>query len=120
VVLGIPDARLPHLQDGLQFLEENNYHAIIRNSGGLAVLLNEGGLNMSLIIPNDNQVSIHNGYDMMLAIVQQLFAPYTEKIEAYEIVGSYCPGDYEDRKSTRLNSSHVSISYAVFCLKKKI
>src|SRR5690606_42111815 len=25
---------------------------------------------------------------------------------------------YEDRKSTRLNSSHVKISYAVFCLKK--
>src|SRR3712207_7395352 len=25
----------------------------------------------------------------------------------------------EDRKSTRLNSSHVNISYAVFCLKKK-
>src|SRR5439155_3364779 len=28
--------------------------------------------------------------------------------------------DVEDRKSTRLNSSHVAISYAVFCLKKKI
>src|SRR5699024_12787342 len=27
---------------------------------------------------------------------------------------------FQDRKSTRLNSSHVSISYAVFCLKKKI
>src|SRR5437868_4191018 len=27
--------------------------------------------------------------------------------------------EIEDRKSTRLNSSHVSISYAVFCLKKK-
>src|SRR5436305_11223912 len=27
--------------------------------------------------------------------------------------------DQEDRKSTRLNSSHVRISYAVFCLKKK-
>src|SRR3989337_2993484 len=26
---------------------------------------------------------------------------------------------YQDRKSTRLNSSHGSISYAVFCLKKK-
>src|SRR5437868_12656931 len=26
---------------------------------------------------------------------------------------------WQDRKSTRLNSSHVSISYAVFCLKKK-
>src|SRR2546430_3010987 len=29
-----------------------------------------------------------------------------------------CP-DSEDRKSTRLNSSHSQISYAVFCLKKK-
>ena len=27
---------------------------------------------------------------------------------------------YQDRKSTRLNSSHANISYAVFCLKKKI
>src|SRR5690625_5619331 len=27
--------------------------------------------------------------------------------------------DISDRKSTRLNSSHVAISYAVFCLKKK-
>src|SRR5690625_5337582 len=27
--------------------------------------------------------------------------------------------DLKDRKSTRLNSSHVAISYAVFCLKKK-
>src|SRR5262245_63824984 len=32
------------------------------------------------------------------------------------------PGDAvdKDRKSTRLNSSHLGISYAVFCLKKKI
>src|SRR5438309_7530652 len=29
------------------------------------------------------------------------------------------PGGQLDRKSTRLNSSHSSISYAVFCLKKK-
>src|SRR5690606_39690744 len=30
------------------------------------------------------------------------------------------PAGHSDRKSTRLNSSHVKISYAVFCLKKKI
>src|SRR3712207_7991337 len=29
------------------------------------------------------------------------------------------PNIYKDRKSTRLNSSHANISYAVFCLKKK-
>src|SRR5699024_9593222 len=41
------------------------------------------------------------------------------KIHAFNPV----PGAFThlgDRKSTRLNSSHVSISYAVFCLKKKI
>src|SRR5438876_9004393 len=32
---------------------------------------------------------------------------------------SHGPGMILDRKSTRLNSSHPSISYAVFCLKKK-
>src|SRR5438105_9301046 len=31
----------------------------------------------------------------------------------------HAPVDQEDRKSTRLNSSHEWISYAVFCLKKK-
>src|SRR3712207_8390777 len=30
-----------------------------------------------------------------------------------------CRCCYQDRKSTRLNSSHANISYAVFCLKKK-
>src|SRR5699024_11281635 len=34
--------------------------------------------------------------------------------------GSASASHTSDRKSTRLNSSHVSISYAVFCLKKKI
>src|SRR3712207_7801819 len=33
--------------------------------------------------------------------------------------GALPPGGAADRKSTRLNSSHANISYAVFCLKKK-
>src|SRR5690606_15275654 len=35
-------------------------------------------------------------------------------------MASFQAGDQIDRKSTRLNSSHVKISYAVFCLKKKM
>src|SRR3712207_9581854 len=34
-------------------------------------------------------------------------------------VGAVGIGEWADRKSTRLNSSHANISYAVFCLKKK-
>src|SRR5687768_17924925 len=36
-----------------------------------------------------------------------------------EHADEYLNYNYEDRKSTRLNSSHGYISYAVFCLKKK-
>src|SRR3712207_8010694 len=37
----------------------------------------------------------------------------------HPIVGLALEVGEEDRKSTRLNSSHANISYAVFCLKKK-
>src|SRR5438876_2315179 len=54
--------------------------------------------------------------------------PYTtlfrsEPMDRRELLGKISPGtsgvSCSDRKSTRLNSSHPSISYAVFCLKKK-
>src|SRR5207249_10424427 len=38
---------------------------------------------------------------------------------AADLVQAHARVHHRDRKSTRLNSSHVSISYAVFCLKKK-
>src|SRR5690625_480794 len=46
------------------------------------------------------------------------------KVEEFRDGLKVCPGNpkpalLKDRKSTRLNSSHVAISYAVFCLKKK-
>src|SRR5699024_11377841 len=43
-----------------------------------------------------------------------------QKAGAPLVAGTKDPVASSDRKSTRLNSSHVSISYAVFCLKKKI
>src|SRR5688572_32257162 len=42
-----------------------------------------------------------------------------EQSSLTEDVLSMRKSDAEDRKSTRLNSSHSQISYAVFCLKKK-
>lgn len=95
IVLGIPDSRLPFLEDGLHYVKEQGYHAVIRNSGGLAVLLNSGVLNMSLILPSNKQLSIHDGYNIMYQLIQKLFKQYTSSIDAYEIKGSYCPGDYD-------------------------
>src|SRR5690625_6844226 len=40
-------------------------------------------------------------------------------VQAAALIGKRVAEKAKDRKSTRLNSSHVAISYAVFCLKKK-
>src|SRR3712207_8405885 len=46
--------------------------------------------------------------------------PNAPRYYSFARVLSLVPGQYgSDRKSTRLNSSHANISYAVFCLKKK-
>src|SRR5690348_12926115 len=48
---------------------------------------------------------------------------YEQAVASYEkgiqVAQGFASGNVKDRKSTRLNSSHPSISYAVFCLKKK-
>src|SRR3989442_12835635 len=46
------------------------------------------------------------------SVVRRSVAIHADRVER-------APRDVIDRKSTRLNSSHVRISYAVFCLKKK-
>jgi len=97
VVLGIQDTRLPYLQDGIQFLKQEGYQVIVRNSGGLAVVLDEGVLNISLIFPEvEKGIDINRGYDVMWQLIQQMFADFPQQqIEAREIVGSYCPGSYD-------------------------
>src|SRR3712207_9414058 len=55
-----------------------------------------------------------------VAFVRRVWADGRE-IDRSEVVMRVHPGTetQQDRKSTRLNSSHANISYAVFCLKKK-
>src|SRR5690625_2533352 len=48
VVLGIQDSRLPGAMAGMDYLTANGYQVIVRNSGGLAVPLDPGVLNISL------------------------------------------------------------------------
>lgn len=96
VVLGIQDHRMPYIQDGIEMLEKANYQAIVRNSGGLAVVLDKGILNISIVLSEaPGAISINRGYEVMLEFIRLLFPEAKEKIEAYEIVGSYCPGSYD-------------------------
>lgn len=95
VVLGIPDARLPFIEHGISMLQKQGYQAVVRNSGGLAVALDDGVLNISLILPGVRHISIYECYEAMVSFVQYILSDLTDNIKAYEIVGSYCPGDYD-------------------------
>ena len=96
VVLGIQDHRLPHITEAASTLENAGYDVIVRNSGGLAVVLDEGVLNISIVLSeHDSSIDIPAGYEVMLAFIRMLFPEASDRIEAYEIVGSYCPGSYD-------------------------
>src|SRR5438034_11218627 len=59
-----------------------------------------------------HNANVHRGIYMLSEEATELYEGAREKLARFI-------GASEDRKSTRLNSSHTVISYAVFCLKKK-
>ncbi|PNZ77170.1 lipoate-protein ligase A [Mammaliicoccus stepanovicii] len=96
VILGIHDSRLPYLKDGINFLNDvKGYSAIVRNSGGLGVVLDKGILNISLIFKGKHDVSIDTGYEVMLRLIREIFKEETNQIVNKEITASYCPGSYD-------------------------
>src|SRR5690625_6069674 len=83
------------------------------------------GLTALAITEHFNATNIFELYDML----QETY-PYEKDYYKIDEMKVFCGIEVDvkekghflviDRKSTRLNSSHVAISYAVFCLKKKI
>ncbi|MBC1358992.1 lipoyl-[GcvH]:protein N-lipoyltransferase [Listeria booriae] len=96
ISMGIQDSKLPDIQKGIAYFKEQGYRAVVRNSGGLAVVLDPGVLNLSLVFPDvDKGIAIDRGYETMFALIKHMFPQYSHKMEAREIVGSYCPGSYD-------------------------
>src|SRR5690625_5390159 len=88
------------------------------------------------IIVKENPPSSNTPHDLLMKeLLRQLYEPFIKafypklyelidfqsaKLLSEEMILNAFKGEKRlDRKSTRLNSSHVAISYAVFCLKKK-
>src|SRR5574344_2610745 len=89
---------------------------ILRNRKGFEVAIsNYGGAICAIMVPDkDGKVAnVVQGFDSIQALME------TDEIYRSTLIGRYgnriCKGQL-DRKSTRLNSSHQIISYAVFCL----
>lgn len=95
VVLGIQDHRLPHIEEGMALLRQAGYEPIVRNSGGLAVVLDPGILNISLVFGETEPTSIDTAFSYMVELVKRILPEVENEVEAYEIVGSYCPGTFD-------------------------
>ncbi|ANQ63481.1 lipoate--protein ligase family protein [Staphylococcus equorum] len=96
VILGIHDSRLPFLQDGIRYLtEERGYNAIVRNSGGLGVVLDQGILNISLLFKGKHEITIDEAFTVMYLLVSKMFEDEDVDIETHEIERSYCPGKFD-------------------------
>lgn len=118
IVLGTQDTKLPYIKEGIDYLKSQGYDVIIRNSGGLGVVLDEGVLNISLIFNHHYRLSIDDGYDLMYQVVKTMLAPFTHaKIEAKEIAHSYCPGNYDlsidDKKFAGISQRRIRQGMAV-------
>lgn len=97
VILGMMDSKLPFLGKGIHYLQNQEYNVVMRNSGGLAVMANQGILNFSLILPEapEEKLTINQAYEIMFDLIQRTFASYNKEINAFEISDSYCPGDFD-------------------------
>src|SRR5699024_8558626 len=77
------------------------------------------------IVTNPDLYEILMDYDCLISKdleTNSIYEGAGDYLKDYKIENNHiyhCKNLKIDRKSTRLNSSHVSISYAVFCLKKK-
>src|SRR5436305_6293632 len=75
------------------------------------------GERMAELLGSEGMAVAADGEDADLVVLNTCHIREKAAQKAYSDVGRL---KRPDRKSTRLNSSHVRISYAVFCLKKKI
>jgi octanoyl-[GcvH]:protein N-octanoyltransferase len=73
VVLGIQDHRIPHISSARELLATQGYQSIVRNSGGLAVVLDSGVLNVSIIVSEkESAIDIGVGY-IMADFIRHIF-----------------------------------------------
>lgn len=97
LILGMQDTRVTDLSAAIHSVRDNDYHPVVRNSGGLAVVADEGILNFSIILPQEftNQTSINHGYEMMKEIISNALSSWNVTVDSFEVADSYCPGEFD-------------------------
>ncbi|MEQ7053291.1 lipoate--protein ligase family protein [Paenibacillaceae sp. P-4] len=96
-VMGLRDSRLPHAAEAQQWLESIGYSTAVRSTGGAAVPLDLGVVNISLILPKEGMGDkcFRSDYERMYQLIKLALQNTGYTVYKGEIAGAYCPGDYD-------------------------
>lgn len=97
LVLGLRDRRLPRAAEAMARFREEGYSVMVRNSGGALVPLDEGVLNVTMIVPADpGAIGVRHDFAVMAEWVRRAAGRLADlSIAVGEVAGAYCPGDYD-------------------------
>ncbi|WP_019913788.1 lipoate--protein ligase family protein [Paenibacillus sp. HW567] len=100
VALGLRDSRLPRAGEAMAELERQGFRTAVRHSGGAAVPLDAGVVNVSLLLPKPaGKLDFHDDFRLLASLITEAVAvshpQAASQIRAGEVAGSYCPGDFD-------------------------
>lgn len=96
-ILGLRDRQLPQAEVAMEALRADGYDVIVRHSGGAAVPLDAGVLNVSVVFPHAaGQVDFKDDFQWFADVIIRACARVgVLGVAIGEIAGSYCPGAYD-------------------------
>lgn len=95
VLLGKLDTLLPKFEIACAYLDQKNINYQVRKQGGLAVVSDDGILNISFIFKADKSIDLHLPYRWVSAYMVKVLKVFGLDVDVKEIKNSYCPGAYD-------------------------
>jgi octanoyl-[GcvH]:protein N-octanoyltransferase len=95
-VLGLRDSRLPRAREAMEWLESMGYSVMVRNSGGAAVPLDLGVVNVTLVQAGaSGRLNMNDDFRLMAGFLAETLRPFGVRFDTGEVIGSYCPGEFD-------------------------
>lgn len=97
-VMGVRDSRLPQAPQGEAKLRSLGYDTAVRHSGGAAVPLDAGVVNLSLVLPFSSvgpAPDFHQDFEIMVELIREALHSTGQTVDTGEIAGAFCPGTFD-------------------------
>ncbi|GIQ67470.1 hypothetical protein DUZ99_08580 [Xylanibacillus composti] len=95
LILGLRDRKLPAAEQAIRHLRQQGIEVAVRNSGGAAVPLDAGVVNITMLVPKPpGRIDIYEDFDRMYRWIAAAVSS-ADDVGVGEVQGAYCPGEYD-------------------------